>query len=187
MSAAEQGSGPDVDFVTYFGHRLLAKRDGKATEVPVSELDGKYVGIYFSAHWCPPCRAFTPLLRKTYLMLTALGKPFEVVFVSSDQSQQEFDNYYEEMPWMSIPYGESSHRQGLARRFSVMGIPTLVILSPEGHVLNTNARAALIRDPEAARFPWEGEEERQAYSLLPIFLLVVVAWFVAQFLFGNKG
>ena len=51
MSAAEQGSGPDVDFVTYFGHRLLAKRDGKATEVPVSELDGKYVGIYFSAHW----------------------------------------------------------------------------------------------------------------------------------------
>ncbi|KAG2499508.1 hypothetical protein HYH03_002455 [Edaphochlamys debaryana] len=119
-------------------------------------------------------------------MLTALGKPFEVVFVSSDQTQTEFDAYYGEMPWMAIPYAEQGHRHGLARRFSVMGIPTLVILSPEGHVLNTNARAALIRDPEASRFPWEGEEERPAFSLLPIFAMVVVAWLIANWLFGRK-
>ncbi|KXZ49685.1 hypothetical protein GPECTOR_20g542 [Gonium pectorale] len=119
-------------------------------------------------------------------MLTALGKQFEVVFVSSDQTQADFDGYYGEMPWMAIPFTETAHRAGLSRRFSVMGIPTLVILSPEGHVLNTNARAALIKDPEASRFPWEGEEERPAFSLLPIFLMIVLAWIVAQFLFGNK-
>ncbi|EFJ46674.1 hypothetical protein VOLCADRAFT_105423 [Volvox carteri f. nagariensis] len=175
-----------VEFSNIFGQRLIAKRDGRPAEVPVTELDGKYVGVYFSAHWCPPCRAFTPLLRKTYLMLTALGKPFEIVFVSSDQSQQEFDNYYGEMPWMAIPYTETAYRSGLGRRFSVMGIPTLVILSPEGHVVNTNARTAIIRDPEASRFPWEGEEERPAFSLLPIFLMVVAAWLVAQFFFGNR-
>ncbi|GLC52302.1 hypothetical protein PLESTB_000606800 [Pleodorina starrii] len=154
-------AGPSrMEFSNLFGLKLLAKRDGKPTEVSVTELDGKYVGVYFSAHWCPPCRAFTPLLRKMYLMMTALGKPFEIVFVSSDQSQQQFDSYYDEMPWMAIPYTETAHRSGLGRRFSVMGIPTLVILSPEGHVVNTNARTALIRDPEGARFPWEGEEER---------------------------
>lgn len=40
-----------VDFATLFGQDLLAKRDGKVVKVNVSELDGKYVGVYFSAHW----------------------------------------------------------------------------------------------------------------------------------------
>lgn len=40
-----------VEFANLFGHKLLAKRDGKPTEVSVTELDGKYVGVYFSAHW----------------------------------------------------------------------------------------------------------------------------------------
>ncbi|GIL48288.1 hypothetical protein Vafri_4938 [Volvox africanus] len=175
-----------AEFSNLFGQRILAKRDGKQTEVSVTELDGKYVGVYFSAHWCPPCRAFTPLLRKTYNLQTALGKPFEIVFVSSDRSQEEFESYYDEMPWKAIPYSETTYRSALGRRFGVMGIPTLVMLSPEGHVVNTNARTAIIRDPEASRFPWEGEEERPAFSLLPIFLLIVVAWLVAQFLFGRR-
>ncbi len=68
--------------------------------------------------------------------------------------------YYEDMPWMAVPYSETTHRSGLGRRFSIMGYPTIVILSPEGHVVNTNARTAIIRDPEASRFPWEGDEER---------------------------
>ncbi len=26
----------------------------------------KIVAFYFSAHWCPPCRGFTPVLKKFY-------------------------------------------------------------------------------------------------------------------------
>jgi len=26
----------------------------------------KAILIYFSAHWCPPCRGFTPVLAKNY-------------------------------------------------------------------------------------------------------------------------
>ena len=43
----------------------LQKADG--TNAPTDCLNGKAVVlIYFSAHWCPPCRAFTPMLKDFY-------------------------------------------------------------------------------------------------------------------------
>ena len=52
------------------------------------------VGIYFSAHWCPPCRGFTPKLVESYNTMKAAGKNFEIVFVSSDNDEAGFDEYY---------------------------------------------------------------------------------------------
>ena len=44
----------------------LVKADG--TKKPSSEVfAGKdFICIYFSAHWCPPCRGFTPVLKDFY-------------------------------------------------------------------------------------------------------------------------
>ena len=36
------------------------------------------IGLYFSGHWCPPCRAFTPQLISTYNTLRNKGHDFEV-------------------------------------------------------------------------------------------------------------
>ncbi|KAJ9591496.1 hypothetical protein L9F63_001982, partial [Diploptera punctata] len=55
-------------------------------EVRFSQLDGLVKGIYFSAHWCPPCKAFTPQLIDTYSKVRGKGNDFEVIFVSSDRS-----------------------------------------------------------------------------------------------------
>ena len=44
----------------------LVKADGSQVQAD-SALNGKkVVCIYFSAHWCPPCRAFTPVLKDFY-------------------------------------------------------------------------------------------------------------------------
>jgi len=56
-----------------------------------SLLEGKsHVLIYFSAHWCPPCRSFTPVLAQAYR--DATSKNCEVIFLSSDGSETEFQS-----------------------------------------------------------------------------------------------
>jgi len=34
--------------------------------------------VYFSAHWCPPCRQFTPQLARFYQQAKQAGRKFEV-------------------------------------------------------------------------------------------------------------
>ena len=76
------------------------------SSIPIADsLNGKdVVGLYFSAHWCPPCRGFTPKLADAYKEMIGLGKSFEIVFLSSDKSEDAFKEYYNEMPWLSLPF-----------------------------------------------------------------------------------
>ena len=62
--------------------------DSNGKKVSNSVLSGKTVGIYFSAHWCPPCRSFTPNLVK---FLDKNKKNFEVVFVNSGTNRTNID------------------------------------------------------------------------------------------------
>jgi nucleoredoxin len=65
-----------------------------------------FVGVYFSAHWCPPCRAFTPILSEFYKKVNEASKVLEVVFCSSDGNDAAFERYFAEMPWLAVPYGD---------------------------------------------------------------------------------
>jgi nucleoredoxin len=50
----------------------------KKTRHSISDLDDKYLLLYFSAHWCPPCKGFTPKLSKAYTALKENRDDFEV-------------------------------------------------------------------------------------------------------------
>ena len=86
----------------------------KAGPIEVSSLAkaGHVVGLYFSAHWCPPCLKFTQLLARWYKAVkdSDVGSKLEIVFISSDDSEEEFDQYYGEMPWTAIPYEEADDK-----------------------------------------------------------------------------
>ena len=96
-------------------------------------------GVYFSAHWCPPCRAFTPQLAEVYEKINASGKRFEVVFVSSDRNEEDLAAYFADMPWVAIPFGDA-RIQELMTKFDVKGIPTLVILNKSGELITSDGR-----------------------------------------------
>lgn len=103
-------------------------------------LSGKVVAIYFSAHWCGPCRQFTPKLLELYAQCKAQNKRFEVVFCSADHTEHEFRSYHASMTWPAIDY-EQEHREGIMGMFKVSGIPRLTVLAANGKVLVENAIA----------------------------------------------
>jgi len=63
------------------------------------------VGLYFSAHWCPPCRGFTPDLADFYNQTKQkVGDKLEIVFISSDRTEGDWKGYFSEMPWLALPF-----------------------------------------------------------------------------------
>ena len=135
---------------TLFSDGLL---DAEGKTVSPDLLKGKLVGIYFSAHWCPPCRAFTPRL---VAFRDKNAAEFEVVFVSFDKSQEEKDKYMAEakMKWLTVPY-KSASGNALAKKYGVRGIPMLVVLSPAGNTVSTTARTEVTKEPDKAIEQWK--------------------------------
>ncbi|XP_031501395.1 probable nucleoredoxin 1 [Nymphaea colorata] len=142
-----------VELVSTAERDFLVKRNGD--QVKVNHLEGKVVGLYFSASWCGPCQRFTPKLVNAYEELSQRGD-FEVVFVSADEDQEEFDKYFSKMPWLAIPFSDSDIRSSLDQIFEVSGIPHLVILDGNGQLLTDDA-AMMIRDYGAEAYPFSAE------------------------------
>lgn len=132
----------------------LVKGDG--TTVKTSEIGAQVVAIYFSAHWCPPCRSTTPLLVKWVAKMKALGKSVECVFVSSDRDQKSFDEYFGEMDgFLAMPFANRTLKDKLSKKLKVKGIPTLAFAdSSTGEVYSTSGRETFMSDPEGEKFPW---------------------------------
>ena len=98
----------------------------------------KYFFIYFSAHWCPPCRAFTPKLVEFYKKNAANGD-FELLFVSRDKDQAAMDAYMTEMkmPWIGLSL-ENKQGAALSEKYGVSTIPFLVLLDEKDNVLESS-------------------------------------------------
>ncbi len=86
---------------------VVDARGATVNAAPLLETD--YLLLYFSAHWCPPCKIFTPKLVKFYNTQGG-GKRFHVVFVSSDHSESKMFAYMREahMPWPAMRFGSEN-------------------------------------------------------------------------------
>jgi len=46
------------------------------------------------------------MLTKFYDYVNKDGKKFEVVFISRDKDESEYQSYYKDMPWLTLGYSD---------------------------------------------------------------------------------
>jgi len=109
----------------------LAHFDDEALETK------KLIALYFSAHWCGPCRKFTPALVDYYNRVAPQHPEFEIIFVSLDRSPFAMETYMREanMPWPAIDYQKLPGKDAI-RKYAGEGIPDLVLVDRTGKVIS---------------------------------------------------
>lgn len=151
------------DSLYMWGRTKDGKTETAIYQVSIQDLlnSKRYIGVYFSASWCPPCRKFTPELSKFYVEKYTNSKDkqdLEIIWVSSDRSDEDFYKYFAKMPWLAVPFPvASSVLQKLAPKYKVEGIPYLVILDgTTGEIVTLDGLDNVLNDPYGLSFPWKG-------------------------------
>jgi nucleoredoxin len=140
--AAAAASGPTVMSKRFEG-KLVRSEKGRLQAADDASLNGvKYYALYFSASWCPPCRGFTPGLVNAYARLKAAHPDFELVFVSSDNSEGAMSSYMKDyqMAWPALKFNQRQWSPEILR-YSGKGIPCLVFVDANGKVLSDSYRS----------------------------------------------
>ncbi|CAF1135579.1 unnamed protein product [Adineta steineri] len=146
--------------------------DDKQFQIETNKLDGKNLAFYFSAHWCPPCRQFTPILANAYKNINnEIKTKLDIIFISWDENSQGFDEYLKEMPWKALPFSDRDRAKELGDKFEIQSIPRLIVLSSSFEIITLNgieeisigSEEALIKWSEGKSLCWSREAKENEY------------------------
>ncbi|HST31419.1 MAG TPA: thioredoxin-like domain-containing protein [Chthoniobacterales bacterium] len=129
---------------------LVQYRNGSLVHFDDSAIASKkLIAVYFSAHWCGPCRKFTPQLVEYYNRVVPQHPEFEIVFYSHDRSSADFETYMREanMPWPAIDFPKLRGKQALTKEAGP-GIPSLVLFDSTGRLISSSYAGSKYRGPQ---------------------------------------
>jgi len=118
--ALEAGqSAPDIELSAGAGAERL------------SQLKGKLVYVDFWASWCGPCRQSFPWMNEMQGKYGAKG--LQIVGINLDAKRADADQFLAQVPArFTVGYDAKGNS---ARQFGVKGMPTSVLVGPDGKVL----------------------------------------------------
>jgi len=119
---------------------LVSNSGGKMVPYDLATRPGglpKYYAFYFSAHWCPPCRQFTPKLVNFYNRNRRSN--VEVIFVSHDRGETQMQKYMSGsgMNWPAVRYGTEGGMPSISKYLG-QGIPCLVLVDASGKIISNS-------------------------------------------------
>jgi thiol-disulfide isomerase/thioredoxin len=133
-------------------HRLQILKEGKLVDFdPGTRPEPELYLVYFGAHWCRPCREFSPHLVQEYQRLRELAADrFELVFVSSDHNRDDQALYAREvgMPWPILKFSEVGSADAI-ERWDGPAIPDLVVVTRNGDLVYDSFSGSTYLGPQA--------------------------------------
>lgn len=128
---------------------------GKSGPIATSSIQSRFVLLYFSAHWCPPCRGFTPKLSMFYDAVNSSGSQVEIIYISRDKTPDQYNEYYSEMPWLALPYEDKTRIGELGARYEIQQIPALILIDREGNLKRNTCRMDVTNKGPLCLSDWE--------------------------------
>ncbi len=122
-----------------------------------SVLQYSHIMCMLTLHYrCGPCKQFTPVLAQFYADMNKKGKKFEIVFVSRDNTEEQFVSYFQRMPWLAVTLDNLQYcLEATNAKFSVKGIPYLVVLDgSDASIYTLEGRQKIAQDQYGLEFPW---------------------------------
>ena len=120
------------------------------TKTTLSSLKGKAVLVHFWATWCPPCVRELPGMNKLAVKL-ASQKDSKLVFIGIcvSDTEKNRDSFMKKNSY-TFPCGLDESGDVAANKYGVQGIPTSVLVSPDGKILKENV--GMMSEKELAEF-----------------------------------
>lgn len=105
--------------------QYLEPSQSRPAEVRFGDLPRPML-LNFWATWCPPCRAEMPLLVEYH------QKGYPIVLLNAGEEIQAIQNFLAQTGLSARVFLDSA---GLQRAFQVSGLPTTLLIGPDGQVL----------------------------------------------------
>jgi nucleoredoxin len=141
-----------VSMESLLGGQITLKAGGTVS-TPAFLGDARFVLVYCSASWCPPCRAFSPALS-SFVAAHAARLKLSAVFVSCDRDEKSFRDYNAKFSFDGALPPEHAAGAALMSKFGVRGIPALLVFTRDGALVTKDGVARVQADPTGAAFPW---------------------------------
>ena len=145
------------------------------SELSFALQNSDLVALYFAASWCPMSTPISIALDRAFgnsndvLISEGEGrKKLSIVYVSSDKTMEEYNEYIKNRNWLAIPF-DSPQRNQLKRHFSTCAhrelkelgfdrkheIPTIIIIDSKSQgIITTNGADHVDDMGEAALEHW---------------------------------
>lgn len=107
-------------------------KDIQGNTFKLSSYRGKPVLIFFGTTWCPSCRGELATYKEIYQTYTRRG--MEVAYVNIMEPRGKVSKFAKAN---ALPFKVILDEKGeVAEKYSVIGVPTLVLIGREGKIIN---------------------------------------------------